>query len=229
MAFKATWVAEGDAIDYTPGVAVGAGSVVVQNGMLGIANLDIEANQLGALHTKGVYDIEKETGAVVAGQDVFYKTAGDPVSGTAGSGAASTSGAGVYAGKATQAAAANDTHVRVRLAGTRPETPLANIIADPGNAGAIPVKNSGSVQLVTAGAETRTLAVPTYVGQQMAISMKTDGGDAVVTVAAAINATGNNTVTFNDAGDTIVLLGIENGANKRWKIIANDGAALSTV
>lgn len=102
-------------------------------------------------------------------------------------------------------------------------------VADPGNAGAIPVTASGRVAIVTAGAETRTLAVPTIVGQRLLIYMKTDGGDAVVTVAAAINATGNNTITLNDAGDAIELVAVENGSNKRWVVVFNSGCALSTV
>lgn len=102
-------------------------------------------------------------------------------------------------------------------------------IADPGNAGAIPVTASGRVAIVTAGAETRTLAAPTIVGQRLLVYMKTDGGDAVVTVAAAINATGNNTITLNDAGDAIELVAVENGSNKRWVVVFNSGCTLSTV
>ncbi|MBK7782329.1 MAG: hypothetical protein IPJ58_16455 [Ardenticatenia bacterium] len=106
--------------------------------------------------------------------------------------------------------------------GTTPAT-----IADPGNAGAIPVTASGRVAIVSAGAETRTLAVPTIVGQRLLIYMKTDGGDAVITVAAAINATGNTIITLNDAGDAIELVAVENGSNKRWVVAFNSGAALS--
>lgn len=102
-------------------------------------------------------------------------------------------------------------------------------IADPGNAGAIPVSASGRVPIVSAGAETRTLAVPTIIGQRLLIYMKTDGGDCVITSAAAINATGNNTITLNDAGDAIELVAIENGANLRWVVGFNSGATLSTV
>ena len=102
-------------------------------------------------------------------------------------------------------------------------------IADPGNAAAIPVTASGRVAIVTAGAETRTLAVPTIVGQRLLIYMKTDGGDAVITVAAAINATGNNTITLNDAGDAIELVAVENGSDKRWVVVFNSGCTLSTV
>ena len=102
-------------------------------------------------------------------------------------------------------------------------------ITDPGNAGAIPITDSGHVDLVTAAAETRTLAAPTYVGQLLLLSLKTDGGDCVVTCATTVNQTENNTITLGDAGDAILLVAKANGANKRWSVVSNDGCALSTV
>ena len=106
---------------------------------------------------------------------------------------------------------------------------IDNNITDPGDAAAIPVTQSGTVAIVTAGAETRTLAAPTYVGQELVLYMKTDGGDCVVAIATAVNQTGNNRATFNDAGDVLVLRAIESGANLRWRVVANDGVTLSTV
>jgi len=102
-------------------------------------------------------------------------------------------------------------------------------VSDPGNAGAIPVTRSGSVAIVTAGAETRTLAIPAAITQILTLYFKTDGGDCVVTVAAAINAAGNNTITLNDAGDSITLRGIHNGTALAWRVMVNDGCTLSTV
>lgn len=106
---------------------------------------------------------------------------------------------------------------------------IDNNITDPGDAAAIPVTQSGTVAIVTAGAETRTLAAPAYVGQELVLYMKTDGGDCVVAIATAVNQTGNNRATFNDAGDVLVLRAIESGANLRWRVVANDGVTLSTV
>lgn len=105
-----------------------------------------------------------------------------------------------------------------------------DVIADPGAAGAIPVDESGTCAITTAGAQTRTLAIPTFAGQEIAISMNVDGpGDAVITVAQAINQAGNNTITLNDAGDFILLVGVTVGGALRWRVAANDGAVLSTV
>jgi hypothetical protein len=102
-------------------------------------------------------------------------------------------------------------------------------VADPGDAGAIPVTQSASVAITTAGAETRTLAIPTFIGQRLSICLDTDGGDCVITVASAVNQTGNNTLTGADAGDHISLEAITVGGTLAWRVLANDGWALSTV
>lgn len=102
-------------------------------------------------------------------------------------------------------------------------------ITDPGDAGAIPVTSSGSVMLTTAGAETRTLAIPTFVGQYLNIGLDTDGGDCVITVAQPVNQTGNNTLTGADAGDQISLIAITVGGAFRWRVVCNDGWGLTTV
>ncbi len=102
-------------------------------------------------------------------------------------------------------------------------------ITDPGDAGAIPVTAGGYCPLVSAGAETRTIAAPSTVGQMITLYFKTDGGDCVVTASAGVNQTGNNTLTFADAGDEITLRAIESGASKVWRVVSNDGVALSTV
>lgn len=102
-------------------------------------------------------------------------------------------------------------------------------ITDPGNAGAIPAR-AGDCQLVTAGAETRTLADPVKVGMLLHLRLLTDGGDGVVTAASPVNATGNNTLTFAEAGDSIILLSTRDAASAYcWRVVVNDGVALSTV
>ena len=106
---------------------------------------------------------------------------------------------------------------------------LSNIIADPGASGAIPVIKSGSVSIVSAGAETRTVADPTFVGQTLNIGLKTDGGTVTMTSASPVNQTGNNTLAFADVGDHLMLVASEDGADIEWRIVANDGVGLTTV
>lgn len=225
---QATLVQNPGAIDHTPSSAVTAGDVVVTGKRVEIARTDIAADRQGALHNEGVYDVVKVTGAIAVGVDVFWDADGDPVGGTAGTGAATTEPLGRWIGRSTKAAGSSDTVVRVCFAQAPPE-PLEPEITDPGDAGAIPVDRSGNVQIVTAGAETRTLAAPTYVGQQLLISMETDGGDCVIECATTVNQTGNNRLTLADAGDACTLVAKKNGANIRWSVGHNDGVALSTV
>ena len=104
------------------------------------------------------------------------------------------------------------------------------IVKDPGDAGAIPVPSgNGYCNLVTGGAETRTLAAPKVEGQLLQFNFKTDGGDCVITASAGINQTGNNTLTFADAGDHLLLQGARSGSSLVWRVVANDGVALTTV
>jgi predicted RecA/RadA family phage recombinase len=232
---QAIYVQDDDVIDYTPSSAVAAGQVVVQNDIVGVAARPLAANELGALTVEGIFDVVKATGAINAGAKVYWNAAGDPVGGVAGSGAATATASNyTYMGRAALAAASGDATVRVVMENVVSPSvtvaqPITTAIADPGASGAIPVTDSGHVDIVTAAAETRTLAAPSSVGQLLLISMKTDGGDCVITCATTVNQTGNNTITLNDAGDAVLFVGKANGTNKRWSVVSNDGAALSTV
>jgi len=70
--FEAIRRRAGDSINYTPGVAVDAGDVVVQGELVGVANQDIAANVLGALSIKGVYEMDSITGSYSAGDKVYW-------------------------------------------------------------------------------------------------------------------------------------------------------------
>jgi hypothetical protein len=108
-------------------------------------------------------------------------------------------------------------------------TPMARAITA-AHAAAIPVTGNGNLALTIAdAAETNTLAVPTFAGQMIAISVDTlaGGGTREITVATAINAAGNTKITLNTAGDFIVLYGFKLGASFAWRILASDGVTLS--
>ena len=109
----ASFVQDGNAIDYTPSTDVAAGEVVVQGDLVGVAKLDIKADALGSLAVTGMFDFPKATGAssgIAVGSTVYWDVA---------DGQAKTddeSGANKLLGKTVQAAADADTTVRVRLA-----------------------------------------------------------------------------------------------------------------
>ena len=233
--FQATFVQVGESIDYTPVAAVTAGQVVVQGSMIGVAKMPIAAGALGALAVRGVFDVVKANEQQALGAALYWDADGNPYGGTAGTGCATTTAGGnTFIGFAQAAAGATDETVRVLWSGPVALTntvhnALTADLADPGASGAIPVTDSGHCDLVTAGAETRTLAAPTYLGQLLLVSLKTDGGNCVITCATTVNQTGNNTITLDDAGDAILLVAKANGANKRWSVVSNDGCTLSTV
>ena len=140
-------------------------------------------------------------------------------SGAHAASAISIADAGTFTAETTVEAALQEIYARV-----------ATQIADPGNSvKAIPVTRDGVCAITTAGAETRTLAIPSFVGQQITLCLNVDGGDCVVTVASAINQTGNNTITFGDIGDTVALIGVLRSGVRAWRVLVNDGATLTTV
>ena len=101
-------------------------------------------------------------------------------------------------------------------------------LGDPGASGNILAHRSGYLLLVTAVAETRTLDDPVFVGQILDLFYETDVDDCVITADSAINQNADTIMTFADAGDHIRLLGGRDGAGDfEWRVLANDGVALS--
>ena len=101
-------------------------------------------------------------------------------------------------------------------------------INDPGDAGTIDTTETGYVELVSAGAETRTLPDPQFKGQVIDLTFITDGGDCVVTASSPLNQNGDTIMTFADIGDHVRIVGFYNATDGwEWRQVANDGAALS--
>ena len=104
----ATYRQIGDTIDYTPDSAVTAGDVVVfGTNLITIAPCDIAANEKRAVATRGVFNVPKDSSNVTAGMPAYWDADGDPVGGTAGTGAfTSNSALGPFAGFFIEAAGA---------------------------------------------------------------------------------------------------------------------------
>ena len=98
-------------------------------------------------------------------------------------------------------------------------------LADPGDGGTIrPIQDLQICEMVTGGAETRTLSNPTKAGIRFVLRLLTDGGDAVVTAANGLNVAGNTVATFEDAGDLLSLVSVTHTTGYRWQIDVNTGA-----
>lgn len=121
------------------------------------------------------------------------------------------------------------------LAATNVEAALAEIakyipiaLADPGTGVAIPVTRSANIAITTAAAETNTLAIPTFVGQKLILTLDVRAvGDRVITSAQRVNQAGHTTITLNTAGDTVILEAITIAGALRWQVVLNEGATVA--
>ena len=86
--------------------------------------------------------------------------------------------------------------------------------------GAIDVIHTVTLMITTGSNDAFTLADGKTEGQLKIISMKTDGGDGVVTPDNFVNGT---RITFNDVEDTVVLIWQSTG----WVAIARQNAIFS--
>lgn len=104
---------------------------------------------------------------------------------------------------------------------------FAGAIVDPGASGAIPVVGGGVVNVVTAGAETRTVADPTSIGQQLLLNADTIVTSATITFAHAFDNTPHTHIEFTAAGQSASFIAVTVAGVKRWRLVANDGGTLS--
>ncbi len=92
---------------------------------------------------------------------------------------------------------------------------------DPGASGTVTVdRNPCFVSLVSAAAETRTLAHPTRTGGRVFLLMKTDGGDITLTVTGGYNEDGDTTFSFTDAGQFVEFVACYDGTNYYWRMVS---------
>lgn len=105
-------------------------------------------------------------------------------------------------------------------------------LPDPGNGADISIVQWSHIAIVTgASGETNTLNSPTKAGQRVAFTMLTDGGgDRVITADLPLNQTGNDVMTFGAVGDSCILESFQaaTAGLYRWRVVYNDGVALST-
>lgn len=114
---QAVFVQQGSRIDYeTSSTPVSAGDVVVVGERALVASIDIPANSLGALATDGVFSVVKDDSDISAGDTIYWDAAGDPVGGTAGSGAATLGEENPVLGWAIADAGVSATSVSVKIA-----------------------------------------------------------------------------------------------------------------
>lgn len=104
--FQAVFKSEGDNVDYTPGGSVDAGEVILLgSNLVTIATSDIAANAPGTVRVSGIVDMVIKSESFSIGDALHWHVTGDPLNGTAGTGALTKTGAdGPFAGWAIKAA-----------------------------------------------------------------------------------------------------------------------------
>lgn len=88
-------------------------------------------------------------------------------------------------------------------------------------AGAIDTTSVETI-LITTGANALTLGVPTIPGLVKVITMRTDGGDGTLASTNIVGqSSGSTSITFNDAGDYLILVSCVEKA--KWSVIKEGG------
>lgn len=190
----------GDALPYTPNADVPAGTVVLIGNKVTITKEKLFANVQGDVHVKGVFNFPKDASVFAAGDPVFWNPTGNPVGGTAGSGAATSTPTAYFAGYVVPdgAALTGDETVDVKLA-------ASELSATSGVAATIPTATVAA----TGSAQGDAAAVATG----FTLVTAADGTKGVILPAAS-------------AGKKVE---IKNGANAVLKIYPATGDAINAI
>jgi len=102
---------------------------------------------------------------------------------------------------------------------------------DPGDGKTIWVNRQfATVPMVSAAAETRTLARPTKAGVVVTLLLKTYAAGAItVTVTGGYNQAADTAIIFNTTGDWVQLQSQMNDDVYCWRVVASEGVALTGV
>lgn len=160
-------VAEGEKIDYTPVAAVVAGAIIEVGNRAFPVPINIAAGEKSAYDTEGLWDVPKATGALNAGDAIFWDNDGTPNVGDASSGAATATAAGnKFLGYASADAASDAKYVRVRLAdgpttNSLPSFPVEAVVATGSAQGdAAAIGGGTGLATVTAADATKGVILP---------------------------------------------------------------------
>lgn len=186
--------------------------------------LDALGLQIGG-DTDATYNFTNGTGSLVADNDAVYAALNKLDQGFVSLKAVTNAKGASLVGIEDAATLFTATNVESALLELIKYVPVA--AADPGNAGAIEASRSATVMMTSAGAETRTLAIPTFVGQTLRLVDAVHVGNIVVTASFRINQAGNTIMTFGAVGDFIELVAVTIGGALRWQVSGND--AVGTV
>lgn len=227
----AKFVAEGRFLDYTPGSDVIAGQVIEIGTIPMVAPDAIDSSRLGALDCDGLWDFPKDTSTFTAGDAVYWDANGSPVTGTALSGAATSTASGNnLMGVCTVDAATGASYVRTKMNAAKRTTTIAgSVTADDITAsdsslavGGLAAAQGGAIAITggtsstsgnAGGAITITGGTPGATGAGGAVTITgAAGGSASGTGGAVAIAGGAGTAGNANGGAVTVLAGNAHGS-----------------
>lgn len=224
---KARFLQNGDSIDHTPVAAVSAGDVVLVGTIPMVAKLDIAAGALGSLCNEGEFEVAKVTGALTAGDAIYWDVDGDPVGGTAGTGACGgTSTIGHLMGVCTKDAASDAQTVRVKLTAAKRTTTIAGSVTADDITGSDASLGIGGLQAAQGGAILLTGGTSTTSGNAGGAVGAVGGTPGATGVGGAVNFTGGAGGSTSGSGGDVTLTGGAGtaGNGPGGSIIATPGA-----
>lgn len=206
----------GRALDYTPSVFTADGTVVVVGSIPYIVVGDIPANTLGSLADSGLFDVVKDASIFADGDPVFWNPIGNPVVGTAGSGACTSNAIGAFLiGVVVPggAAATGASTVRLRQRATLTSQGIVSVNEPPGAstaAGGTTTADAGVLPAGTAAVYPTTAADGTK-GVRVNAADKVTGrrieiGNGVA--AAILKVYGPAGATINGAAADVAFLSV---------------------
>lgn len=196
-------IAQGEAVDYTPSAAKTAGVIIEVGARAYPLPIDLAADELGALPTQGIWDVPKATGALTAGDGVYWDNDGTPNTGDASSGAATGTATGnTWLGILVADAASGDTYARVRLTdgpttNANPAFPVESVAAAGSAQGdATAIGATTGFAFCTGADATKGVKLPAAAANKCVIVKNDDAANAVLKVypatSDAINALSAN-------------------------------------
>ena len=208
--------------NYYPAADVFAGDIVVIGNTVLLAPNDIAASATstlgllgvtigGALHTTGLWDVNKDASTFSDGDAVYWNATGNPTIGTAGTGCATSTASGnKLIGPATAAAATGDQYVSVMSGAPMKGSNLATAtVAAAGSIQGDAAAITEGFTLVTAADATKGVKLPTAVAGLVCIVKNSDTANAVLKIwpflGDGINAIAVNSA-FSIAAKTSVML-----------------------
>lgn len=199
---------EGDKINGSAGTARTQGDVVVLGSIPLVVEATVDTTQIPVLNCEGIWDVPKTSDSFTAGDSVYWDADGDPVTGTAGSGAADSSAAtGHLMGIATADAASGDEYVRVKLTAAQRTATIAGSVTADDITGSDSSLGINGISAAQGGAIVVTGGTSSTGGNAGGAVSLVGGTPGATGVGGAVNVTGAAGGSASGTGGAVAIAG----------------------